>query len=84
MFKGMVKGKTEDNKFSAAQEHKIIFAFEMVENIVEKGENACYQHIVHSPQCFEKPSFMGIKTLDCLIKINSQIFALVSLYKTQG
>ena len=30
-----------------------------VENIVEKGENAGYQHFLPFPQCFQKPSFSG-------------------------
>ena len=35
----------------------IIFVFDRVENIVGKGENACYQHFILFPQCFEKASF---------------------------
>ena len=31
--------------------------FDSVENIVRKGENACYQHFLLLPQCFEKASF---------------------------
>ena len=30
-----------------------------IENIVGKGENACYQHFLLSPQCFPVASFTG-------------------------
>ena len=30
-----------------------------VENIVEKGENAGYQHFLLFPECFPKASFLG-------------------------
>ena len=33
------------------------FAFERVENIVGKGENAGYQHFILFPQCFEKATY---------------------------
>ena len=33
------------------------FALGRVENIVEKGENAGYQHFLLFPQCFQKASF---------------------------
>ena len=29
------------------------------EDIVEKGENAGFQHFLHFPRCFQKPSFSG-------------------------
>ena len=32
----------------------------MKENIVEKGENAGYQHFLHFPQSFQKVSFSGL------------------------
>ena len=35
----------------------IISVFDRVENIVGKGENACYQHFLLFPQCFEKTFF---------------------------
>ena len=35
----------------------MISVFDRVENIVEKGENACYQHFLLFQQCFEKASF---------------------------
>ena len=36
---------------------KLKFVMERVENIVGKGENAGYQHFLHFPPCFQKPSF---------------------------
>ena len=33
-----------------------VFVSELVENIVEKGENAGYQHFLRFPQCFQMPS----------------------------
>ena len=30
-----------------------------VQNIVEKGENAGYQHFLLFPQCFQKASYTG-------------------------
>ena len=33
------------------------FMLGRVQNIVEKGENAGYQHFLLFPQCFQKPSF---------------------------
>ena len=35
----------------------IISVFDIIENIVGKGENAGYQHFLLFPQCFEKASF---------------------------
>ena len=35
------------------------FAFDRVENIAGKGENAGYQHFLLFPQCFQKASFSG-------------------------
>ena len=35
----------------------IISIFDTVENMVEKGENAAYQHFLLFPQCFERASF---------------------------
>ena len=37
----------------------IEFVLEYVENIVEKRENAGYQHFLFVPQCFQKASFSG-------------------------
>ena len=33
-----------------------ISLFDRVENIVEKGENSDYQHFLHFPHGFQKPS----------------------------
>ena len=38
---------------------KLKFVLERVENIVEKGENAGYQHFLLFPQCFQKASILG-------------------------
>ena len=37
----------------------LISVFDKVENIVGKGENACYQHFLLSPQCFQKAFSSG-------------------------
>ena len=37
----------------------MISAFDRLENIVRKGENAGYQHFLLFPQCFQKASFLG-------------------------
>ena len=36
----------------------MVLAFERVENIVGKGENAAYKHFLLFSQCFQKPSFL--------------------------
>ena len=36
------------------------FVLNLVENIVEKGENIGYQHFLLFPQCFLKPSLSGL------------------------
>ena len=36
------------------------FVFHGVENILGKGENACYQHFLLFPECFQMPSFSGL------------------------
>ena len=35
------------------------FVLDRVENIVEKGENAGYQHFLLCPQCFQRAAFQG-------------------------
>ena len=37
----------------------MISLLDRVENMVEKGENAGYQHFLLFPQCFPKPSSLG-------------------------
>ena len=74
-------------KFKAVTDYKIIyaksmiFAFIQVENIVGKGENACYQHYLLYPQCFQKAS-----SLQCMgslkVMIVWQSFKALTLYKT--
>ena len=38
---------------------KLKFVLGRVENIVEKGENAGYQHFLLFPLCFQKASYTG-------------------------
>ena len=46
-----------DNKLKVAEMMKcFFFDIDLVENSVEKGENAGYQHFLHFPQCFPKLS----------------------------
>ena len=40
----------------------IISVFDIVENIIGKGENAGYQHFFLFPQCLEKASFLDMST----------------------
>ena len=53
------------SKFKAISDKKINVALKQqlclgwVENIVEKGENAGYQHFLLFPQCFQRPLFQG-------------------------
>ena len=42
------------NKLNVVQ--KMTSVFKRVENIVGKGENACYQHFLLFPPCFQKLS----------------------------
>ena len=43
-----------DDKLKVAK--MTIFLLDKAENTVGKGENAGYQHFLHFPQCFPKPS----------------------------
>ena len=45
-------------KFNMA--YVISFIFEIVENIVEKGESAGYQHFLLFPKCFQKATFLRV------------------------
>ena len=47
----------------------INFVSDRVENIVEKGENAGYQHYLLYPQCFQR-AFLPrlVKKSDCVVK----------------
>ena len=46
-----------DDKINVIEKLKCVKRW--VENIVEKGENAGYQHFLLFPQCFQKPSLSG-------------------------
>ena len=49
--------------------YKVNHVFDKVENVVEKGENAGYQHFLHFPQRFPKTSVLGEREiLDCVLK----------------
>ena len=37
----------------------MIFDLDRVENIVEKGESAGYQHVLIFPQCFQRACYPG-------------------------
>ena len=39
---------------------KLKFVLWMVENIVENGQNAGYQHLLHFPQYFQKATFLKV------------------------
>ena len=44
------------------------FVFDLVENVMEKGQNIGYQHFLLFPQCFHKPSLFGVvKSHDCVV-----------------
>ena len=59
-FLGFSKLKAlADNKINVTQKQKHFLKW--VENIVEKGENAGYQHFLLFPQCFLKLFFQGRK-----------------------
>ena len=47
----------------------MISVFDGVENIVEKGENAGYQHFLLLPPCFQNNFSLGslILSLDCVV-----------------
>ena len=44
------------------------FVLDRVENIVEKGENAGYQHFLLFPQCFKRLFPRIVKCRDCVVK----------------
>ena len=53
----------DETKLKAFTDNKLnnynICVFDRVENIVEKGENAGYQHFLLFPQCFQQACFPG-------------------------
>ena len=67
-------------KFGSIQSHDICrrklnsseikrFAFERLESIFGKKENAGYQHFLPFPKCFQKVLFFEVvKTLHCVIE----------------
>ena len=75
-FNSLPNNKILDwSKFKAFADDKIkvlkmmIFVFDRVENISEKGENAGYQHLLLFPQCFQRGSLPRVvKSGDCVVK----------------
>ena len=57
-----------DYKLNIAQMTISLFDRVGEENPVEKGENAGYQQFLFFPQDFPKPSSLGFKSLDCVVK----------------
>ena len=56
----------------------MIYVLDRVENIVEKGENAGYQHFLLFPGCFQKASFSGSKKSGlCGKEVKTTIFKLL-------
>ena len=47
-----------DDKINVVQ--MMISVFDRVENIVGKGANTVHKHFLLLPQCFQKPSFLGL------------------------
>ena len=56
-----------ENEISVTE--KLKFVLYGVENIVGKGENACYQYFLLFPQYFQKASSLQVvKSQDCVVK----------------
>ena len=54
-----------DNKINVTL--KLEFALGRVVNIVGKGENAGNHHFLLFPPCFQKASFLGLLTQNCVV-----------------
>ena len=67
-----------DDKFLVAE--MMISVFDRVENIVEKGENAGYQHFLLFPQCFQKASYTRSlkKSKLCGKRVKQRFFSFFS------
>ena len=53
----------------------MIFVFDRLENIVEKGENACYQHFLLFPQCFQNAFYSrSLEVGIVCLRFNSSLF----------
>ena len=49
----------------------MIYVLDRVKNIVEKGENAGFQHFAAFPTMFSKALFLRVvKSLDCVVKVS--------------
>ena len=55
--------------------HGWILSYKKKKYIMEKGENAGYQHFLLFPQCFQMLLFSNrvLKSRDCLVKINTKL-----------
>ena len=68
--KSLDQTKLNEFKMTILMQLKCRFlSFDRTENIVEKGENAGYQHFLLFLQCFLKAFFLRVvKSRDCLVK----------------
>ena len=62
-----LKALIADDKINMTE--KLEFVLGQIEKIVGKGENACYQHFLLYPQCFQVFFSKVIKCRDCVVKI---------------
>ena len=68
-----------DDKLNVTQNIKVVF--HRIENIVEKEENAGYQHFLLFPQCFQKVFFLQcVKSRHCVVMGLSMLLQVVSLF----
>ena len=68
-----------DDKLNVTQNIKVVF--HRIENIVEKEENAGYQHFLLFPQCFQKFFFLQcVKSRHCVVMGSSMLLQVVSLF----
>ena len=85
-FKLIQIESTCGDKINVTENLKFILV--RVENIVGQGENAGYQHFLHSPQCYQTPSYPGtFKVVICGKELNewvngcTRIFFLFYIFK---
>ena len=72
-----------DDKVSVTKKLRTVLG--RLENIVEKGENAGYQHFLLFPLCFKKGSFsMVLKSLDCVFRIKYYALLYAELFTRQN
>ena len=66
------------NKVNVTQ--KLKFALGKIENIVGKGENDSYQHLLLFPQCFQKATI--VRVVKSRVGVGSGKEIRVNLYNT--